>query len=116
LTTDFCVKALKTALKSGEKPEIFNTDQGSQFTSPKFTKVLHDREIQISMDGRGRALDNVFIERLWRDVKYEHVFLHEYENGRALYQGLKGYFHFRNMERPHQALGYKTPWEVYNNS
>jgi putative transposase len=116
LDVDFCIETLKDALNTGVQPEIFNTDQGSQFTSPKFTKVLHDREIQISMDGRGRALDNVFIERLWRDVKYEHVFLHEYENGRALYQGLKGYFHFRNMERPHQALGYKTPWEVYNNS
>jgi putative transposase len=66
------------------------------------------------MDGRGRALDNVFIERLWRDVKYEHVFLHEYENGKDLHNGLKNYFYFRNRERPHQALDYKTPWEVYS--
>lgn len=116
LDGDFCIETLQDALNTGVQPEIFNTDQGSQFTSPKFTTLLLDRDIQISMDGRGRALDNVFIERLWRDVKYEHVFLHEYENGRELHQGLKNYFHFRNKERPHEALGYKTPWEVYNQS
>ena len=113
LDGDFCIETLQDALNTGAQPEIFNTDQGSQFTSPKFTKVLLDREIRISMDGRGRALDNVFIERLWRDVKYEHVFLHEYDNGRELHQGLKKYFQFRNKERPHEALGYKTPWEIY---
>jgi putative transposase len=116
LDGDFCIQTLQDALRSGAKPEIFNTDQGSQFTSPKFTQVLLDQEIRISMDGRGRALDNVFIERLWRDVKYEHVFLHEYENGKDLYNGLKNYFHFRNKERPHEALGYKIPYEVYNQS
>jgi putative transposase len=114
LDGDFCIETLRDALRSGAQPEIFNTDQGSQFTSPKFTEVLLERDIKISMDGRGRALDNVFIERLWRDVKYEHVFLHEYENGKELYEGLKGYFHFRNTQRPHQALGYKIPWDVYS--
>ena len=116
MDVDFCIGTLEDALESGIKPEIFNTDQGSQFTSPKFTQVLLDNRVQISMDGRGRALDNVFIERLWRDVKYEHVFLHEYENGADLYKGLEAYFHFRNKERPHEALGYKIPWDVYTQS
>jgi len=116
MDVDFCIETLEDALESGIKPEIFNTDQGSQFTSPKFTQVLLDHKVQISMDGRGRALDNVFIERLWRDVKYEHVFLHEYENGADLYKGLEAYFHFRNKERPHEALGYKVPWDVYTKS
>ena len=116
MDVDFCIETLEDALGSGIKPEIFNTDQGSQFTSPKFTQVLLDHKVQISMDGRGRALDNVFIERLWRDVKYEHVFLHEYENGADLYKGLEAYFHFRNKERPHEALGYKIPWDVYTKS
>jgi putative transposase len=113
---DFCIETLKDALATGVKPEIFNTDQGSQFTSPRYTKVLLEEGIQISMDGRGRALDNVYIERLWRDVKYEHVYLHEYETGQELHKGLKEYFKFRNTERPHEALKYKVPWEVYNNS
>ncbi|MFN7325145.1 MAG: IS3 family transposase, partial [Chitinophagales bacterium] len=113
---DFCIETLKDALATGFKPEIFNTDQGSQFTSPRYTKVLLEEGIQISMDGRGRALDNVYIERLWRDVKYEHVYLHEYETGQELHKGLKEYFKFRNTERPHEALKYKVPWEVYNNS
>lgn len=116
MDVDFCIETLQDALESGIKPEIFNTDQGSQFTSPKFTQILLDHQVQISMDGRGRALDNVFIERLWRDVKYEHVFLHEYENGADLYKGLEAYFHFRNKERPHEALGYKIPWDVYTQS
>ena len=116
MDVDFCIETLEDALESGIKPEIFNTDQGSQFTSPKFTQILLDHKVQISMDGRGRALDNVFIERLWRDVKYEHVFLHEYENGADLYKGLEAYFHFRNKERPHEALGYKVPWDVYTKS
>lgn len=116
MDVEFCIETLEDALESGIKPEIFNTDQGSQFTSPKFTQILLDHKVQISMDGRGRALDNVFIERLWRDVKYEHVFLHEYENGADLCEGLKAYFHFRNKERPHEALGYKIPWDVYTKS
>lgn len=115
LDTEFCIDALQDALRKGAKPDIFNTDQGSQFTASRFTEVLLERSIKISMDGRGRALDNVFIERLWRDVKYEHVFLHEYEKGKDLYRGLQEYFRFRNEERPHQALGYKTPSEVYYN-
>jgi putative transposase len=106
---------LLDALDKGTQPEIFNTDQGSQFTSPRFTKILEDRQIRISMDGKGRALDNVFVERLWRDVKYEHVFLHEYHNGIDLHKGLAQYFHFRNTERHNEALGYKIPWEVYRN-
>lgn len=116
LDGEFCIHTLKDALDTGSRPLIFNTDQGSQFTSPRFTGVLLDHGIQISMDGRGRALDNVFIERLWRDVKYEHVFLHEYADGRTLHKGLMDYFDFRNNQRPHQALGYKTPMEVYRQS
>jgi putative transposase len=115
IDTDFCIKTLQDALDTGARPEIFNTDQGSQFTSPRFTKVLLDLDIKISMDGKGRAIDNVFVERLWRDVKYEHVFLHEYENGTDLHKGLTKYFHFRNTERPIETLDYKIPYEMYNN-
>ena len=115
IDTEFCVRTLLDALDRGIHPEIFNTDQGSQFTSPRFTRVLEERQIKISMDGKGRALDNVFIERLWRDVKYEHVFLHEYHNGIELHKGLEKYFHFRNTERPNETLGYKIPCEVYRN-
>jgi putative transposase len=115
IDTEFCILTLLDALDKGTQPEIFNTDQGSQFTSPRFTRILEDRQIRISMDGKGRALDNVFVERLWRDVKYEHVFLHEYHNGIDLHKGLAQYFHFRNTERPNEALGYKIPWEVYRN-
>lgn len=115
IDTEFCIRTLLDALDRGIHPEIFNTDQGSQFTSPRFTRVLEERQIKISMDGKGRALDNVFIERLWRDVKYEHVFLHEYHNGIELHKGLEKYFHFRNTERPNETLGYKIPCEVYRN-
>lgn len=115
IDADFCIRTLQEALDTGARPEIFNTDQGSQFTSPRFTKVLLDMGIKISMDGKGRALDNVFVERLWRDVKYEHVFLHEYENGMDLHKGLSRYFYFRNRERPIETLGYKIPWDVYKN-
>lgn len=108
----FCISALEESLRRGQ-PEIFNTDQGSQFTSPKFTSVLKEADIKISMDGRGRALDNVFVERLWRSVKYEEVYLKDYEDVVAAIRGLREYFVFYNLERPHQALGYKTPWEVY---
>lgn len=114
LDAGFCVEALEQALNtSWRKPLIFNTDQGSQFTSEAFTSVLEGNSIQISMDGRGRALDNVFIERLWRTVKYEHIFLHEYDSGKELWQGLDGYWRFYNEERPHQSLDYKTPKEVF---
>ncbi|TAK41013.1 MAG: IS3 family transposase [Saprospiraceae bacterium] len=116
LDADFCIEALEEALATTQlRPEIFNTDQGSQFTSEAFTGVLLRKEVKISMDGRGRALDNVFIERLWRTVKYEHVFLHEYKNGRDLWQGLNGYWRFYNEQRPHKSLAYQTPKEVFGN-
>ena len=108
METSFCVEALKIALKKGH-PLIFNTDQGSQFTSDEFTGTLLNAGIRISMDGRGRALDNVFIERLWRSVKYEDIYLREYTDGRALHEGLTRYFRFYNHERPHSSLGNNTP-------
>ena len=113
LDAAFCVDCLKDALQYG-KPEIFNTDQGSQFTSEEFTKVLLDRNIAISMDGRGRALDNIFVERLWRTVKYENVYLQGYQTIPEAQIGLREYFDFYNMERGHQSLGYKTPWGMYS--
>jgi putative transposase len=108
----FCVTALERALLQG-RPEIFNTDQGVQFTALAFTSRLQQAGIRISMDGRGRALDNVFVERLWRTVKYEHIYLHEYELVPDLEEGLVGYFGFYNQERPHQSLSYQTPAQVY---
>lgn len=109
----FCIEALEAALSRG-RPEIFNTDQGSQFTSNAFTSVLQTRGIAISMDGRGRALDNVFIERLWRTVKYEDIYLQDYESAAALKAGLKSYFDFYCHERPHSSLDYRTPAEAYS--
>jgi len=111
----FCLKALMDALESNE-PVIFNTDQGSQYTSPHFTQPLLDRQILVSMDGRGRALDNVFIERLWRSVKYEDIYLKDYQSVTELYQGIDKYFKFYNNERPHQHLGGSTPAEVHYKS
>ena len=108
----FCLDALDLALAQG-KPEIFNTDQGVQFTALAFTSRLKEADIRISMDGRGRALDNVFVERLWRTVKYEHVYLHEYALVPELEKGLGEYFSFYNYERPHQSLSYQTPAEVH---
>ena len=108
LDAEFCVSALERALAKGT-PEIFNTDQGSQFTSAAFTGMLKAAEIKISMDGRGRALDNVFVERLWRTVKYEDIYLNNYEAVRDLRSGLGRYFPFYNNERFHQSLGNKTP-------
>ena len=113
LTTDFCVEALEEALARSGSPEIFNTDQGSQFTSTDWTDVLKRRDIRISMDGKGRWIDNVFIERLWRSVKYENVYLHAYEDGRQLQAGLTKYFDFYNRRRLHQTHDYRTPDEVY---
>ena len=113
LDTSFCVSALEWALAGGAQPEIFNSDQGSQFTSVEFTRRLIDRSIQISMDGRGRALDNVFVERLWRTVKYEEIYLNDYPDVETAVWRLNQYFGFYNCERPHQSLGYKTPEEVY---
>ena len=109
----FCVDALEEAIKNYGVPEIFNTDQGSQFTSDSFTGVLIQNGITISMDGRGRALDNIFVERLWRTVKYEDVYLKKYENMPDLLLGLTHYFLFYNEERLHQSLGYTTPDVVY---
>jgi putative transposase len=108
----FCVEALHEALDVGT-PEIFNTDQGSQFTSNEFTGCLLDNKILVSMDGRGRCLDNVFVERLWRTVKQEYVYLHEIRDGKELWQGLDSYFKFYNNKRLHQSLDYKTPSQVY---
>jgi len=108
----FCREVLLEALGKG-LPEIFNTDQGSQYTSPDFVSILTERGIRPSMDGRGRALDNVFVERLWRSVKYEHVFLREYRNGLELRDGLEEYFSHYNERRPHMSLNYEYPSEVY---
>ncbi len=108
-----CREALDSALVHYPQPQIFNTDQGSQFTSELFLAPLKQRGVRISMDGRGRALDNAFIERLWRTVKYEHIFLHEYASVGALRRGLKSFFHHYNFVRPHQALRYRTPAQVY---
>jgi putative transposase len=113
LETDFCLRALERALARGKRPEIFNTDQGSQFTSEAFTGALRDADIVISMDGRGRAFDNIFIERLWRTVKYEDVYIHGYETPAEARLGLGRYFPFYNFQRLHQALDYRTPAEVY---
>ena len=114
LDASFCVSALRKALEQYGKPRIFNTDQGSQFTSAAFTSVLLDNDIKISMDGRGRAFDNIFIERLWRTVKYEEVYLNDYESVYDAAQSLERYFRFYNEERIHQALGYETPQAVYH--
>ena len=112
LESSFCIDALHAALALG-KPVIFNTDQGVQFTSHAFTDVLEQAHIRISMDGRGRALDNILIERFWRSLKYEYVYLHEYASGTELYQGIRRYFHFYNQERFHQSLDYLTPAQVH---
>jgi putative transposase len=113
LTADFCVAALEEALAKFGRPEIFNTDQGSQFTSDEWIKVLKDAKVAISMDGKGRWIDNVFIERLWRSVKYEEVYLHAYTNGTEARTALTRYFSFYNARRSHQSLEYRTPDEVY---
>jgi len=112
LDSEFCVAALEAALGKG-CPEIFNTDQGAQFTSEEFTARLLVAGVRISMDGRGRALDNVFVERLWRSVKYEEVYLKDYADPALARENLATYFGFYNFERPHQSLGYRTPAEVY---
>jgi len=112
LDMGFCLEALDEALTMKE-PEIFNSDQGSQFTATAFTGRLATRGVAISMDGRGRAIDNVFIERLWRSVKYEDVYLKDYADGWEAETSLRAYFRFYNHERIHQALDYRTPTEVY---
>jgi putative transposase len=113
LDATFCIEATEAALSRG-RPEIFNTDQGSQFTSEGFTSLLVRNCVAISMDGRGRALDNVFIERLWRSVKYEDIYLKDYASGADLNDGLARWFDLYTHRRPHQALNYRTPFEVYH--
>ena len=113
MSAEWCKQVVDEAIQQYGCPEIFNTDQGSQFTSAIFTALLTDNKIQISMDGKGRAIDNIFIERLWRTVKYEHIYLHVADDGLKLYQGLKDYFIFYNEQRPHQSLKYKTPAAYY---
>jgi putative transposase len=113
LDTDFCIEALQEALAGSAKPDIFNTDQGSQFTSEAFTQVLRNASITISMDGRGRCIDNVFVERVWRSLKYEEVFLNDYDDLVEARAGIGRYFDFYNHVRQHQALGYRTPDAVY---
>lgn len=112
LDNSFCIEALEEALEMG-KPDIFNTDQGVQYTSKDFTNVLEQAAIRISMDGKGRALDNVFVERLWRSLKYEDIYLKDYSSVKEARQGIEQYFSFYNNERLHQALGYRCPREVF---
>lgn len=113
LDSSFCVETLEEVLAK-KRPEIFNSDQGSQFTSQGFTGCLERDGVRIGMDGRGRAYDNIFIERLWRTVKYEEIYLKDYRTFREASDNLKAYFAFYNEERRHQALGYRTPAEVYS--
>lgn len=112
LEREFCIEALERALRDS-KPEVFNSDQGSQFTSREFTGILEGEGIQISMDGRGRVFDNIFIERLWRTLKYEEVYIHCYETVKEARENLDRYFRFYNTERLHASLGYRTPKEIY---
>jgi putative transposase len=113
LDASFCIACLEEALSAGQ-PEIFNSDQGVQFTSTAFTQTLLDKHIRISMDGRGRVFDNIFIERLWRTVKYGNIYVQEYPAMRDAHEGLGTYFNVYNTERLHQSLNYQTPWEVYS--
>lgn len=114
MEADFCIEALEDAMARHGKPEIFNTDQGSQFTSPRFVDVLLDAGVQVSMDGKGRWMDNVFIERLWRSLKYECVYIHAFETGTELRAGLAKWISYYNADRPHSALGGDTPNEAYD--
>ena len=113
MDTDFCVEALNEALEEYGEPAIFNTDQGSQFTSSRFTSILKDHHIEISMDSKGRALDNIYVERLWRSLKYEDIYIKSYTTMKELKEGIKKYFGFYNGERFHQSLDYATPNEMY---
>lgn len=113
MDNEFCVSALERALRCHGMPCIFNTDQGSQYTSQEFTSILKNKGIKISMDGKGRAMDNIFIERLWRSVKYEEIYVKEFQSVEHLRRSLKKYFDFYNYERPHQSFDGQTPAEVY---
>ncbi len=115
LDGSFCLEMLDEALRGG-RPEVFNTDQGVQFTAAAFTGRLESAGVAVSMDGRGRALDNVFVERLWRSVKYEDIYIQGYDTVPGLHRGLATYFAFYNDERPHQSLDYRTPAAVYRAS
>jgi putative transposase len=114
MDAQWCAQVLQETIDKYGAPEIFNTDQGSQYTSECHVKILKDNDVQISMDGKGRAIDNIFIERLWRTVKYENVYLQAYTNGISLNKGLQEYFKFYNNDRFHQSLEYKTPAQMYN--
>ena len=113
MNSNRCKSAVEKAINKYGKPEIVNTDQGSQYTSDEFISYLKENGIKISMDGKGRATDNIYIERLWRSIKYEDLYLHFYENGLELYHGIKNYIKFYNTERRHQSLDYSTPAEVF---
>jgi len=115
MTAEWCCQIVEEAIQEHDQPEIINSDQGSQFTSEEYTALLEkrDKPIKISMDGKGRAIDNIFIERLWKSVKYECVYLHAFEDGVQLYEGLQKYFSFYNQERLHQSLDYETPESQY---
>jgi putative transposase len=113
MNVEFCVEALEEALRHYGRPEIFNSDQGAQFTSPDFTGILTREGIRISMDGKGRATDNIFIERLWRSLKYEDVYLHDYATLMEAHLGIGRWIRFYNDRRPHQALDNHTPMELY---
>ena len=109
----FCIEALKDALDKYGKPEIFNTDQGCQFTSKDFLKILENKNVKISMDGKGRALDNIIIERFWRSLKYEDIKIRDYRNIKEIKEGVKKYIEFYNHKRRHSTLGYITPFQEY---
>lgn len=116
MNKEFCIEALEEALERYGTPEIFNSDQGSQFTSNEFLKRLKDNDIKISMDGKGRALDNIYIERYWRTLKYEDIYLNNYETPKEVRQGITKFTHFYNSQRIHSSLEYKTPDEIYFNN
>ena len=113
MDAQWCVETVKEAIQKHGKPEIINTDQGSQFTGELYTSYLREQKILISMDGKGRATDNIFIERLWRSVKYEDIYLKCYETGLELYHGLKKYFKFYNYQRRHSSINYQMPKDIY---
>ena len=113
MDSSFCVSSLENAFRGYGRPEIFNTDQGVQYTSNDFASTVLDNNVLLSMDGKGRCVDNIFIERLWRRVKYEEVYLKDYDSVRDLIKSLKDYFEFYNNERPHAGLGDMTPAEIY---
>ena len=113
MTAEWCVSVIEQAIATNGVPEIINSDQGSQFTSDMYIALLTKNGIKISMDSKGRAIDNIYIERLWRSVKYENVYLFVYSDGKALYNGLEKYFTFYNTKRPHQSLCDKIPWDLY---